>query len=100
MFVKPLIDPSTMNEDTIWTKIGDLQKRMVMASQNGNQQMVMQFQSLLDMFSLELENRQAMKVFQDDKESMKSGVVYESDPDLAEQQGLNKKEDKKQEWKK
>ncbi len=93
MFVNPLLDPSTMTEETLWSKLGDLQKRVLMAHQSGNQQMVGQFQSLIEMFSMELETRQTTKLVKEDE--MKSGVWFESDPQLAEAQGLGPNKDPK-----
>ena len=94
MFVNPLIDTATFNEETLWTKIGDLQKRINLAHMNGNMQMVGQFQALLEMYTEELSNRHFAQKEDKDPALRKSGVIYESDPELAEQQGLGNKDQK------
>jgi hypothetical protein len=74
--------PKSFTDDELSERVSELNRRMVWAARSGNYPVAQQLMSQ----KLLLENEQRERYFTQRVAGVKSGVVIETDPDLAEEQ--------------
>lgn len=74
----PLYNPTSLSDDEIYKKMGDILKRMNFARQTGDSYAVHQLQLMYDDLEMAYSERQILK----DAEANSNPIVLETDPDL------------------
>jgi hypothetical protein len=99
----PFFEPAKLNDEQLYGKITELQKKMVKGFETGaSPQITGQFKIFLDMCVEEVRNRSGKPKSVDSKEKfeLSEGTVFVSDPSLAEKMNVGTKvdEQKRRNW--